>query len=315
MDNKNMGNLLRTLGIVLGMSLFTIVVLIFFPPLIIVFPVMFIIVGIKNGMVEGIISLMTTCTILAYIIDPIMALYLFLAFGPIIITIIYTTKKRKSTMEVLLYSTIVLFTSILLVVALVNVKEGNILMEFEDIFKQSLSLRLESLKELGLTSYEISEDKNYLENEFNKMILIAPAVLLLMSLIVSYINYAISIKGLKRVGINIVNIPKFSRFRLPNNIGLGTIVMFITIFIAKQLNFIYFDAILQNIVVLLGFMLLIQGLSIIDFFLIKIKVKTFFRIIFITLTLIIAPLITLVSMLGLIDVIFDFRKLRQKGSL
>lgn len=315
MDNEKMGNVLQIVGIVLGMSLLTVVALFFFPLLLIIFPVAFIVVGIKNGIVEGVISLMTTCTILAYIIDPMIALYLFLGFAPITITIIYTTKNRKNTMEVLLYSTIVFFASILLLFALVNVREGDLLIQFEAIFKEGLSLRIEALREMGFTSYEILEDKNFLEEQFREILLIAPANLLLLSFVVSYINYALSIVGLRKVGINIVNTPKFSRFRLPNNISLGIIVMFITTFIAKQLNFIYFDVIVKNLVVLLGFMLLIQGLSIIDFFLIKIKVKKLFRFLFILLTVIIAPLITVVSMLGLIDVIFDFRKLRQKGSL
>lgn len=315
MNNEKMGNILQMMGLVLGMSLFTVASLFFFQPLIIIFPVMFIIIGIKNGMVEGIISLMTTCTILAYIIDPIIALYLFLVFAPITITIIYTTKNRKNTMEVLLYSTVVLFASILLFFTLVNISDGNLLIQIEEMFKESLSLRLEALKEMGLTSYEIVEDMNYLENAFKQMLLIAPATLLLLTLIVSYINYSLSILGLKKVGINVVNTPKFSRFRLPNNIAVGTIVMFITVLIAKPLISEYFEAIVQNLMVLLGFMVLIQGLSIIDFFLIKIKVKTFFRFLFIFLTVIIAPLITVVSTLGLIDVIFDFRKLRRKGSL
>lgn len=315
MNNDKMGNILQIAGIVLGMSLFAVASLLFFPVLILLFPVMFVIVGIKNGMVEGIISLMTTCTILAYIIDPMMALYLFVVFAPITITIIYATKNRKKTMDVLLYSTIVLFASVLLLFALVNIREGNFLMQIEETFKEGLSLRIESLKEMGFSSYEILEDKNFIESAFKEMLLIAPATLLFSSLIVSYINYSLSIMGLKKAGINVVNTPKFSRFRLPNNIALGTIVMFITTLIAKQFNFTYFDAIVVNLTVLIGFMLLIQGLSIIDFFLIKVNVKTFFRILFMVLTIVIAPLITVVSMLGVIDVIFDFRKLRQKGSL
>ena len=315
MDNKKMSNILQIAGIVFGMSLFTVTSLIFFPLLLLVFPVMFIIVGVKNGIIEGIISLMTTCTILAYIIDPMIALYLFLGFAPITIAIIYTIKKRKSVMEVLLYSTVVLFASILLFFTLVNLREGNLLMQIEVVFKESLTLRIKNLSEMGLASIEVLEDKNFLTNAFNEMLLISPSTILFLSLIVGYINYSLSIMGLNKSGINIVNTPKFSKFRLPNNIAIGTLVMFLTALIVKQLNFIYYDAIVKNIVVLLGFMLLIQGLSIIDFFLIKIKVRTVFRFIFISLTVIIAPLITIVSALGLMDVLVDFRKLRRKGPL
>lgn len=314
MNNEKNSNILGLVGLVLGMSFFTLAALFLMPPLLLVFPVMFIIIGVKNGMIEGIISLMTTCTILAYIIDPITALSLFLIFTPITITIIYCIKTRKTSMEVLLYSSVVFFASILLFIALVNSREGSLLIKLEEVFKETLSLRIESLREMGLTSYEILEDKNFLQESYNYMLLIAPAMLLLLSLLTSYINYALSIMGLKKVGIIVVNNPKFSKFRLPNNFSIGIIVMFITTLIAQQLKFEFVEAIVVNLTVLLGFMLLLQGLSVIDYLLLKIKVKSFLRFLFILMTLIIAPLITVVSMVGLADIIFDFRKLRRKGS-
>lgn len=314
MNNQNMSNVFEIAGIILGMSLFALGSLLFFPILLLVFPVAYIILGIRNGWLEATISLMTTCTIVAYIIDPMIALYLFILFAPIIISMIYTIKTRKSTMEVLTFGTIALFDSVILLLALISLKEINILAAIEETFKESLNLRLEALKDMGWSSYEILENKNILENAFKEMLLIAPATGLLFALIASYINYSISIMGLKKIGIDIVNIPKFSRFRLPNNIAIGIIVMFITGYIAKLFDFDYFDTIIRNLVVLIGFMFLIQGLSIIDFFLIKIKVRKIFRILFLSLTILIVPLVTIVSTLGLIDVIFDLRKLRRKGS-
>ncbi|NLC04336.1 MAG: DUF2232 domain-containing protein [Tissierellia bacterium] len=315
MNNEKMTNIFELAGVILGMSLFTLASLYFFPLMFLIFPVVFIVLGIKNGLLEGIISLMTTCTIVAFVIEPMTALYIFLLFGPLVISMIYTIKKRKSTMEVLLVGTISFFASIIVVFGIINYIEGNLLLTIEQAFKETLNIRIEALKDMGLTSYEILENKKLLEDAFKYMLLIAPATGLLTSLIVSYMNYSLTIIGLRRIGIYVVNIPRFSRFRLPNNISIGIIVMFITGFVAKQLNFDYFDTIAINLTVLIGIMFSIQGLSVIDFFLIKIKVKKFFRILFILLTIIAAPLMTVVSGLGLIDVIFDLRKLKRKDSL
>lgn len=315
MNNEKMTNIFELAGVILGMSLFTLASLYFFPLMFLIFPVAFIVLGIKNGLLDGIISLMTTCTIVAFVIEPMTALYIFLLFGPLVISMIYTIKKRKSTMEVLLVGTISFFTSIIVVFGIINYIEGNLLLTIEQAFKETLNIRIEALKDMGLTSYEILENKKLLEDAFKYMLLIAPATGLLTSLIVSYMNYSLTIIGLRRIGIYVVNIPRFSRFRLPNNISIGIIVMFITGFVAKQLNFDYFDTIAINLTVLIGIMFSIQGLSVIDFFLIKIKVKKFFRILFILLTIIAAPLMTVVSGLGLIDVIFDLRKLKRKDSL
>lgn len=315
MNNEKMTNIFELAGVILGMSLFTLASLYFFPLMFLIFPVVFIVLGIKNGLLDGIISLMTTCTIVAFVIEPMTSLYIFLLFGPLVISMIYTIKKRKSTMEVLLVGTISFFASIIVVFGIINYIEGNLLLTIEQAFKETLNIRIEALKDMGLTSYEILENKKLLEDAFKYMLLIAPATGLLTSLIVSYMNYSLTIIGLRRIGIYVVNIPRFSRFRLPNNISIGIIVMFITGFVAKQLNFDYFDTIAINLTVLIGIMFSIQGLSVIDFFLIKIKVKKFFRILFILLTIIAAPLMTVVSGLGLIDVIFDLRKLKRKDSL
>ena len=315
MNNEKMTNIFEIAGVILGMSLFTLASLYFFPLMFLIFPVVFIVLGIKNGLLEGIISLMTTCTIVAFVIEPMTALYIFLLFGPLVISMTYTMKNRKSTMEVLLVGTISFFASIIIVFGLINYIEGDLLFTIEQSFKATLNIRLEALKDMGVTSSEILENKTLLEDAFKYMLLIAPATGLLTALIVSYMNYSLSIIGLRKIGIYVVNIPRFSRFRLPNNISIGIIVMFIAGFVAKLLNFDYFDTIAINLTVLIGIMFSIQGLSVIDFFLIRIKVKKFFRVLFMLLTIIAAPLMTVVSGLGLIDVIFDLRKLKRKDSL
>ncbi len=42
----------------------------------------------------------------------------------------------------------------------------------------------------------------------------------------TYINYIVSVLILRKLGYGIVHIPRFSRFKLPNNILLGVGIMF-----------------------------------------------------------------------------------------
>lgn len=175
-------------------------------------------------------------------------------------------KKRRSNAEILGISAAVFFISILIILSFVDAGGGGFIALLEEGFKQLLSAQLEMIEDMDLTSYQFLEAKELLENAYKYLLLIIPAILLIMSLVVSYLNCLLSSIGLKKMGIGIINIPKFSRFRLPNNVIPGIIVMFLGVYIMNKLEMPYYETVLINLVVLVGFMFIIQGLSVVDYF-------------------------------------------------
>ncbi len=163
-------------------------------------------------------------------------------------------------------SAAVFFISILIILSFVDAGGGGFIALLEEGFKQLLSAQLEMIEDMDLTSYQFLEAKELLENAYKYLLLIIPAILLIMSLVVSYLNCLLSSIGLKKMGIGIINIPKFSRFRLPNNVIPGIIVMFLGVYIMNKLEMPYYETVLINLVVLVGFMFIIQGLSVVDYF-------------------------------------------------
>ena len=88
--------------------------------------------------------------------------------------------------------------------------------------------------------------------------------------------------------------------------------MFVTLMIMGALEIEYYEVMVINIIVLVSFIFFLQGLSIVDFFLVK-KLRLFaiIRVIIYIMTLFIPPAISIISILGVTDVIFDFRKLKR----
>ena len=154
-----------------------------------------------------------------------------------------------------------------------------------------------------------------LEDTYKYLLLIIPAALLILSSIASYINYLLSGIILERLGIKIVNIPRFSKLKLPNNIMLGIILMFAVTFIAGQLGFPYYETVIINIGVLLMMGFFIQGLSVADFFLNRVKIIPIFKIVFYILFLLNPSMIPIITMIGFIDTLFDIRKIRKPRSI
>ena len=211
-------------------------------------------------------------------------------------------------------SAAVFFISILIILSFVDAGGGGFIALLEEGFKQLLSAQLEMIEDMDLTSYQFLEAKELLENAYKYLLLIIPAILLIMSLVVSYLNCLLSSIGLKKMGIGIINIPKFSRFRLPNNVIPGIIVMFLGVYIMNKLEMPYYETVLINLVVLVGFMFIIQGLSVVDYFFIKIRIFPLIRVILYLLFLFNSPIVTVISILGFIDTIFDLRRIKKSKS-
>lgn len=313
-DDKIKKRTLETILLIVIMSLYTIFGLYYIPYILLLFPAPFIAYSIKNGIIPNIINMIITGIIVGLVDSFGATIILLIAFIPITFVSSYLIKKRRSNAEILGISAAVFFISILIILSFVDAGGGGFIALLEEGFKQLLSAQLEMIEDMDLTSYQFLEAKELLENAYKYLLLIIPAILLIMSLVVSYLNCLLASIGLKKMGIGIINIPKFSRFRLPNNVIPGIIVMFLGVYIMNKLEMPYYETVLINLVVLVGFMFIIQGLSVVDYFFIKIRIFPLIRVILYLLFLFNSPIVTVISILGFIDTIFDLRRIKKSKS-
>ena len=81
----------------------------------------------------------------------------------------------------------------------------------------------------------------------------------------------------------------------------------------KWLKLSYYDTVLLNITVLASFMFFIQGLSVIDYRLIKRDIGRLFRILILLLVILVLPVGGIITFIGILDVIIDFRKFKKNA--
>lgn len=185
---------------------------------------------------------------------------IFIAFTPLTISIIYTLKMRKSSFTVLSISTLVFLLSTLLIIGIMKNMTGiSIINEIEELFTQILDYQIEILKNTELSNYEVLKVKDFLENAYDYIILIMPSIIMMSSMITAYINYLLSSLSLRKLGYGVVSIPKFSRFKLPNNILLGTGIMFLGVFILRKFELLYYQAVFVNLTVIISFFVFYAG--------------------------------------------------------
>lgn len=311
-DDNFKDDILETVGIIGFMVVYALLAIHSLPLLLFLFPAPFIYIGVKKDLKIAIGGITIVSLLVGLMADTYSGIVLFELFMPLSLVIIYEIINRKKSTEILLYSTVVFFISCLLLYGLIqDITGASIITQMEESFREIVNVQVEMFRESGLTNYELSRTRDQLKNTYSYIVSILPAILIILSMFASYINYYASAIALRRSGIGIASIPNFSRFKLPSTIIPGIVVIFVALSLAKGLDIPKFDAIVLNIIVFTWFIFSVQGLSVIDYFMINRKFKTIIRIIIIILIAFIIPVGSILSLIGFIDAIFDFRKLNK----
>lgn len=303
--------------IVLTIGISTIVMLLgiyYIQWLIFLYPTLFIILGVKYGLNYNIISIIVSAFSIGLMTDKVSGMIILLAFSPLSIALNYLIVNRKKTLRTMVVSTLVSLVSFLLVLSLMKDASGvSIVHQLEESFTQIINTQIEALKDMQLSQYEILQIEDFWEGAFKYVLLIMPSLIIIFSLITAYINYFISSVVLRKIGYGVVSIPRFSKFNLPSNVLLGTGIMLLGAFLLKWFKLPYYDTVLLNIMALASFVFFVQGLSVIDYRLIKRDIGRIFRILILLFFILVLPVSGIITFIGILDVILDFRKLKRKA--
>ena len=315
-DNKWMIPIIEGAGI-LGMEVLGGLIAIYFLPfLLILFPLGFVIYGVKHGLVNMGLLMAVSAAAIGLVSDFTSALVVIGMFGPMAFGITLSMRKRRRPLEVLATGSIIFFVSTMILFALFGNASGtSVVKQVEETFRETLFMQLEMLEGMGMSAYELDKTKTMLEEAYSYLILILPAIIMVMAFVVSYLNYLFSVRLLRALGIGVLPMPWLHRFTVPNNFGIGMLIVFVGIFAVKSIDSGFYDVIFMNLIVLVGTVFIVQGLAVIDHYLLKLKMNSIIRGILMLFLIMLSPMLTVVSLLGGADIVLDFRKLRRRKSL
>jgi len=315
-NDKIKKSIIECIVVISIMALYIVYGIHFLPLLMLVIPLPFVVLGVRNGIKSSVISLILTSIIVGILLGITFGASLILLFAPLSLALNYSIKTRKTNQQTILISTAAFFLSFIVLMSFEGmVSNLDIVKQFEYEFSQFLNMQVDMLREAGMTKYEILQRTDLLENAYKQMIVLIPSFLVMFSLFISYINFSLSYIVLRKMGYGTKNIQKLSRFKLPSNIIPGVGIMFLATFIINKLGIQYHEALLFNITFLVGFAFIVQGFSVFDYLLIRSKMKLIPRIILIAMNIIFVPMGGIMFFIGLLDSIFDMRKIRRKKSL
>lgn len=190
----------------------------------------------------------------------------------------------------------------------------NILEQFISEMRTQLSIQINAIQESVST---LASVPNITEESIIQTILnIMPLILFFRSIMLAIFTYFLGIYTLKKIRKNdlkeILMEIKFSKFYLPGNAVLTSFILYIVIMLLEILNIpLYTDLILMNLELIFYILFLIQGISVAIFFAKKwLKSAQIFKLMlgFLAIT---AFGFMVIAVLGMIDSIFDFRKIKH----
>ncbi|OPJ55433.1 YybS family protein [Alkalithermobacter paradoxus] len=267
----------------------------------------YVVITFRNGVKYGILSVVISSFIISLIVDPIYSLTLGLIFFLPGVAIGYGLYKSEKP-----FYAISLGFIVSIVVTIIYTRAASVLFGV-DLIESTI----EMIKEASEIQNKMLEDLN-LENQISNIDIVEfistviPSMIAISSIIMSFINYYLSIFVLKKIKSFNRELPTLKEFTLPGNVSLGISIIFLLTIISRNLKWIYYQTLVTNITIIFFFLFLLQGIAVFSYFIDKVKTKRAFKNLLIILGILIGPMIlNMISLIGLLDSILNFRKIRR----
>ncbi|WP_160722644.1 YybS family protein [Isachenkonia alkalipeptolytica] len=276
--------------------------------LLILLPVPFLVLATRHGNRYVVYSFFITSVIVGALTGIIYPVFIVLIFGPMTLIMGYFFKRKASAYHVIGVGTLVSILSIFITIQLVDWVAGiYVIDELIQMLQSVIDHQVAALENMSIEAISREEILSY-------FVIIIPGAFVVQSLLICFLNYYMTAAVLKRLGVEQQELPEFSNFRWPGNIVLGSFIIFTMSFASRFIEGIYAETLLTNITLIFAFVFFLQGIAFISFFIKKTRINKPLRMIILGIIVILSPLLTIVAFMGLVDALFDMRKLKKSGA-
>ncbi len=157
---------------------------------------------------------------------------------------------------------------------------------------------------------EMGQAKESLEQMMTLFALLFPGNMVIWSIISAYLTYVLTRLCLVKLNLQVLPLPPFSRWFMPWYGIWGAILGLGSVLLASEFDSSILDAIGKNLLYVMGFLYCILGIAVVAFYFKKWKTFIGLKIIIVVLIVFYGPFILI--LLGVLDPIFDLRRLARK---
>lgn len=266
-------------------------------------PVPFMVLAVRRGNRYAFFSLIVVTLIISFLTGILYGLFMLVLFGPMSLAMGWWIRHRKEPHEVIFIGAVGSAAAIFAMIQLIAFVSGiQLTAEISAMFNTVLEQQTSTLQQLNIEFIAVNEMVNYL-------LLIFPALIMIQSLFSAFLNYYLTMAILRRFIPSDEQLPEFSRFRLPGHVVLGSLLLLALSYFSQFIEGINNAGLIANIMLLIIVIFFMQGISLVSFLIKRTRVPRWIRVVVLIILVLLSPMITIVALLGLIDVLADFRKL------
>lgn len=273
-----------------------------------------VLVVVRHDLTTGILSVIVSGLLVLFFSGPVLALVSVLQFGGLALALGYGFQKKWEPGLTLLLGIVVSVISTLLLFYLTFLITGINQLDITAMLTDSIEPTIQMMKNIGyLKLYNLGEDqaREMFVATVQLVSFIFQATLALNSALLAVINYVVAQKILVRFKIEIRKLPPFREWRLPWPAVWGLIAGLGIQLLGSYLNVKLVTMIGFNIIALYVGVLFFLGLSVINFYIYyRLNNAGIYRfLLFILIIFLGLYALGVIVILGLTDMLFNFRRL------
>lgn len=204
------------------MSLFISIIGMIFPFFYVLFPSMFVVESVKEGIFKVMATLALLVLLIGALAGPIVAIVIFTIFGPFILIFHYMIITDRSVSITILATSLIFFISIMVLFFAFGIN-ADVLNSSETINKL-INFYTNFASEAGLNDVDLALFSENAKIYYKKFLQILPSVLVISSVVISYITYTTAGRTLITKGKFIRQPSSLEFLKLPKEVIILSIV-------------------------------------------------------------------------------------------
>ena len=263
----------------------------------------------RHGVRQGILAMLVAGAALAMLMEPVIALWLVVGFGPLGLMLGFGYRKGFSGLKLFPMAFAAAMLGELAVLGLIFAVFGNnpfaMLMDgLKEVFNTIFAL----YEQAGMSEAEIAEGRAQIDTGLTLMSQLGPLLIVLLALVDAAVAFFFGGKVLCRLGHQVPQLPPFAEWRLPKAFAymFGFAMVGLYWGGTRQIDWLYQLALNADMLAL--FAGLIQGLALMATVMNRFNVSGFWRWLFYILVLINGLFAQILAFTGLFDMVFDYRR-------
>lgn len=289
----------------------------FFSLVMFFYPTPAIILAKRKGLKYAALSLLASDILVSMLLGIQTGMIFMILYTPLAIALAYGVCKDEDANKTILYGSAAYMVSFVVLILIMNAVMGiNFVQQMTEMYDESINIMKEMVsnmpagtntagtEEMIKTFDEMGRTMNYIITN------VFPAILIVASVMTSYINYLVASKFAKRFSISIRQHEGLSYFSFPKTFMAAMAALLILSFVLNLFK-INVSLIQVNLFMVVFAAMFFQGFAVLKFFLIKSNINKTLRTIILAMVLFMSGgFAQMLAVIGLVDLAIDLRKIK-----